>query len=80
MDMDKSPYANDNAAPPNPKTSIVAATTTFLLLLKSTWLWINIFKPFTDMKPYSNTEIPPKTGPGRQQSVNPARTCHTDNQ
>jgi len=32
----------DNAAPPNPKTSIVAATTTFLVLLKSTWLLINI--------------------------------------
>ena len=54
----------DNAAPPNPKTSIVAATTTFLVLLKSTWLLINIFKPFTQINPYNNTEIPPNTGCG----------------
>ena len=64
MDIDKSPDTTDNAAPPNPKTSIVAAMTTFLVLLKSTWLWIRIFKPFTQMNPYNNTEIPPKTGCG----------------
>ena len=62
IEMDKSPYTNANAAPPKPKTSMVAATTTFLVLLKSTWLWIKILRPFTQIKPYNNTEIPPKTG------------------
>lgn len=64
IESDKSPYTTDKVAPPKPKTSMVAATTTFLVLLKSTWLWINIFKPFTQIKPYYNTDIPPKTGCG----------------
>ena len=64
IESDKSPDTTDNVAPPKPKTSIVAATTTFLVLLKSTWLWIKILRPFTQMKPYNNTEIPPKTGAG----------------
>lgn len=34
IETDKSPYTNDNDAPPNPRTSIVAAI--FLVLLKST--------------------------------------------
>lgn len=62
--MDKSPYARDNATPPKPKTSMVAAITTFLVLLKSTWLLIKILSPFTQINPYNNTEIPPKTGWG----------------
>ena len=62
--MDKSPDTRDNDAPPKPKTSMVAATTTFLVFVKSTWLWINILRPFTQMNPYNNTEIPPKTGAG----------------
>ena len=32
---DKSPYVIDNVAPPNPKTNIVAATTTFLVFVKN---------------------------------------------
>ena len=64
MEIDKSPYTNANAAPPNPKTSMVAATTTFLVLFKSTWLLIKILRPFTQINPYNNTDIPPKTGVG----------------
>jgi hypothetical protein len=64
MEIDKSPFTIDNAPPPKPKTSMVAATTTFLVLLKSTWLWINILRPFTQINPYNSTEIPPKTGWG----------------
>ena len=44
---DKFPYAMDIVAPPKPKTNIVAATTTFLVFVKSTWLWIRILRPFT---------------------------------
>lgn len=48
---DKSPYVIESVAPPNPKTNIVAATTTFLVFVKSTWLWIKILRPFTLMNP-----------------------------
>ena len=33
---DKSPYVIESVAPPKPKTNIVAATTTFLVFVKST--------------------------------------------
>lgn len=48
---DKFPYAMDSVAPPKPKTNIVAATTTFLVFVKSTWLWIKILRPFTQINP-----------------------------
>ena len=36
IERDKSPDTTDNVAPPKPRTSMVAATTTFFVLLKST--------------------------------------------
>ena len=38
-------------APPKPNTNMVAATTMFLLLLKSTFSWIKSFTPLTAMNP-----------------------------
>ena len=48
---DKSPDTIDIAAPPNPKTSIVDATTIFFGFPKSIWFSIKTFKPFTDINP-----------------------------
>ena len=53
---DKSPLIIEIAAPPNPKTNIDEATTTFLDTSKSTLFLINTFKPLTAMKPYNNND------------------------
>ena len=62
--IDKSPDTIDIAAPPNPKTSIVDATTIFLDFPKSILFSIKTFNPFIAIKPYSSKETPPNTGSG----------------
>lgn len=69
IETDRFPYATDRAAPPRPKTSMAPVTTTFRVLLKSTWFWISILIPLTEIKPYNSSEIPPKTGWGIAEKV-----------
>ena len=85
IETDRFPYATDRAAPPRPKTSMAPVTTTFRVLLKSTWFWINILTllcknspastsrrgsiPLTEIKPYNSSEIPPKTAGGLLRKV-----------
>lgn len=64
IETDRFPYVTDRAAPPRPKTSMAHVTTTFRVLLKSTWFWISILIPLMEMKLYNSSEIPPKTGWG----------------
>ena len=52
------------AAPPNPSTNIVDATTIFLDFPKSILFSINTFKPFTEINPYNSKDTPPKTASG----------------
>ena len=69
IETDRFPYATDRAALPRPKTSMAPVTTTFRVLLKSTWFWISILIPLMEMKPYNSSEIPPKTAGGLLRKV-----------